>query len=386
MVKLENNLNNHADVYRPSETSRLQAQRKRDRLRSVQEKRRSLHEGADVSIDNETPDHIRRAESTLRKSSDENEGDIGDRNSFTKKYGSPFYDPAVAAQEELDQGYESPEEAPRVMSPTSVLKHRGYSRIITGGNSSASEILRNTENNVLFPKQREEPLAPVVSRPRDARNTRKPSVRQILGEPVPLPYLMDNSLSTQNNENKVVNILTNNRLENKNKRVNQNFQRLISRNKENIARRLRELNLQHQPTQRSSSQVLNLEPEAAPSVYHGEVPGNDFGTESKRRFSSETNEQQSSDNSHNADISSIDSIDKIQNEVDTEEQLNKLQQSIDQNGEKLDTIISMLKQLPGPAEPSHTSVSKYRIFGTLCIIILSLEIYLYVYVYKSGYL
>lgn len=384
MVKTENNFNTHTDVYRPSETSRLQAQKKRDRLRNVQEKRRSLHETSLHNKDNAVPQHIRHAVNKSRKQSNGSNDDFDENERSEKKYASPFYDPVNVAEEEQDRGYESPEEAPRVMSPNSVLKHRGYSRIITGGDTSTPERKRNTENNILFPKQRDISPVPVVTRPRDTRASRKPSVRQILGEPVPLPYLKDNSIDTKDQESKVVNILTNNKLESKNKRVNQNFQRLISRNKENIARRLRELNLQHQLGEQPPHDDIP-ETKPVPSGNYRMVSGSHSGQPDFAPSRSLSNERRTSTDVYHSRVSSVDSVDNMLKEVDREDLLIKLQDAIDDNGRKLDIIMNILKKALDSVTSSRPGVSMYTILGTLCIIILlSFDVYLYMYIYNLG--
>ncbi|SMN19800.1 similar to Saccharomyces cerevisiae YNL188W KAR1 Essential protein involved in karyogamy during mating and in spindle pole body duplication during mitosis [Maudiozyma saulgeensis] len=396
------------NIYRPSETERLQAQLRNQRLRNIQEKRHS------IGLDSQD-------ETTLRKSSNEfnvavhvkdepfiennenkDDDEDSDVNISKDNKSSPFYDYNTDKTHNIlngyDDGYDEPSPLPKVMSPKSVLKSRGYSSASYDEDPIVENPIRyNNENNKnLLTFQATESRKEI--RRNEQNNMGSRTLRKLLGEPLPLPYLSNDVIVNKSFEDNHRTVLTKDKLDNKSKHFNTKFKRLVSKDKINVVKRLNELKHKEYDNDDNNDDgediLTNFDPPIEPlpkfgnkirkQRAHSRSYSHDLSFPSRQpsvQFSIGDHEHSRDSVDHN-NLSDTDSTQDLLI-------LLELQRTLDSNSEKLDLIIAMLSNLTPETKEKTKALycfySKHILIRTICIITLLLSIFCVYYYYYYNY-
>ena len=389
-----------SNIYRPSESERLQAQQRNSRLRNIQEKRYSQH------LDVKDEPRLKKASNDFNMygrvkdeihiENNENEDDDMDYEvNISKDHkASPFYDYNANTKSSIPDVYndlvEEPSPVPRVMSPNSFLKSRGYP-------SSSYQDNLITENNIKDNNRNNNNIFAFQTTKKDVKSDEQNNVgsrtlRKLLGEPLPLPYLENDIKQNEYVGDHHMTILTKNKLDNKSKNFNDKFKRLVSQDKINVARRLKEL--KHNEYDNANDKESDITTYSVPSMNQLPKFGNEIRhyrshSRSQAQDASFTSTQPSvqfSTDNHQDSLESIDSDNEVKiNSIPDPLILLELQRTLDANGEKLDLIIAMLNNFT--MEPHKKTItinrfySKHMLIRTICTITLVLSIFC-VYYYQ----
>ncbi|KAG0654323.1 hypothetical protein C6P45_003453 [Maudiozyma exigua] len=349
--------NNPVDVYRPSASERLQAERKNEKLRNIQEKRRSQNFTRSISDEenrNKIKSHSNRNNDKKYNfhriinpnsdiKNDENNDNNSDDDINISKINSvsPFY--AKPKNDQIPQNYNDDEEdqydpssyPPKVMSPASLLESRGFSSSLYVQDSAETDYEPKMEGWGTIGHVEKETL----------RSKRQVSgvrtLRKNLGDPLPLPYLRSHEPKEEPKHNNL-RVLTKGELENKSEYFNNKFKQLLSQDKINIAKRLKQLN---RTTKQEDSMPVYRNPfgNEHNQYFQNKIRHSDSNVKSSHKLSRKsslepTNNEQVDNIESNAASTSL----KAKLLVD-ELVLLELQRTLDSNGEKLDIMISLLK-------------------------------------------
>lgn len=392
-----NGVNGQSTAYQPSETSRLQAQRKMNQLRLLHEKqlndkRRSLNNNMvnqfnyykredDTSVSNGSNEPVISENSNL----EDDTASSTNISSINKP--SPFYKAENNNENVEDDGYEfSNGNLPRVMSPNTLLKSRGYSPRVEKEVESEYRKMVLADPQISFKQSRNKN---VNTFNKDNRYSRKQSIRKILGNPLPLPYLNEKTDNAYTKESNYLKLLTNNKLDDKSKRIDNKWRRLISQDKLNVEKRLKELNISEHKTNGAIEHSRHISNENNDKIRkRSDAPRTSSVSVKYDSYTPsflENNQETNIDYQHI--LSDNDSIGSVP--------LSELQKDISINGQKLDLIITMLTNSNSlnvdeknkTINQPHSTVSWGIIFWTICITILLLcNIYMYLYIYKVIYI
>ncbi|CCF56195.1 hypothetical protein KAFR_0A07610 [Kazachstania africana CBS 2517] len=251
---------------------------------------------------------------------------------------------------------------PTLISPDTIAAMRGYrdeehndSQRKVGQNSNTINIRKNRRDN--------------------SQGRRHYSVRNVLGDPLPLPYINNGN---EKDSEKPKSVITKDRLLQKKNEMNNKWRRLLTQDKVMIERRLQEL--------RKLENVPSVEKWIDPSK-NPYIPKHDEAEHSLHN-SSAINHDEQSDNATHHRAFSIDSISKYHSPsqfstgVDsyTSQTLLRLQEDIEENKRKLDIIINLLRGQQSTTNDNDKSISREILYWTICIIILFIcNIYVYYY-------
>ena len=390
------------DVYRPSESERLQAARNNEKLRGIQEKRRSQNlpknfdyeefRGKKENYSNEENNNVKynfdKVEKPIPKfennKNDENHSDVNVNISKVRNV-SPFYDKSKVTlkqqyhEEEDEEGDDPLSYPPRVMTPKSLLESRGISSSGYGYDSSEmafkpEQVQWNASDNL---KQG------------TLRNRRQFSgartLRKNLGDPLPLPYLK-NEESNEKPKYDNLRVLTKGELENKSEYFNNKFKQLLSQDKINIAKRLRQLSrtVKHE----ENVPVYRQPPKNEDNQYSANnIRHSDSNPENTHKLSRDSSLRYvSNEDSKELDSGNSDTNLKTTIVVD-ELVLLELQRTLDMNGEKLDIMINLLKDYrPGSSRKTMATIGPFQIqalIRTICFIMILLVL-LYMFYVSYG--
>ena len=307
---------------------------------------------------------------------------------------SPFYDYNANTKSSIPDVYndlvEEPSPVPRVMSPNSFLKSRGYP-------SSSYQDNLITENNIKDNNRNNNNIFAFQTTKKDVKSDEQNNVgsrtlRKLLGEPLPLPYLENDIKQNEYVGDHHMTILTKNKLDNKSKNFNDKFKRLVSQDKINVAKRLKEL--KHNEYDNANDKESDITTYSVPSMNQLPKFGNEIRhyrshSRSQAQDASFTSTQPSvqfSTDNHQDSLESIDSDNEVKiNSIPDPLILLELQRTLDANGEKLDLIIAMLNNFT--MEPHKKTItinrfySKHMLIRTICTITLVLSIFC-VYYYQ----
>lgn len=390
-----------SDVYRPSASERLQAARKNEKLRNIQEKRQSQNLPKNFSYEefqgkkksnfdgNNNVNH--NSEKDMKpnprfgeNNNDENDSEVDiDISKINRP--SPFYDRTKEIQsqqyDEVDDedDYDPSSYPPRVMTPKSLLESRGFSSSVYDQDSLEGEF-----------KSEQGPWDPVGNYKQETlRNRRQFSgsrtLRKNLGDPLPLPYLKSEEPKEQPKYDNL-RVLTKGELDSKSEYFNNKFKQLLNQDKINIAKRLKQLNhttkhgenvpVYRQPSKNEHNQYFMKK------IRHSES-----NAENHHKFSREPS-LQFINNGDGKELNSSSSGMNLKATIVVDELvLLELQRTLDMNGEKLDIMINLLKSY----DPSSSRnkmlaegfLQKQTLIRTICFIMI-LFVLLYMFYVTYG--